>query len=411
MRTPRGASALPSRSMAGRWTLERARELDERDPLAEVRRRFELPHGMLYLDGNSLGALAGGVVQRVRAVVEDEWGTDLAASWVTGTWMDAPMRVGNRIASLIGARDGEVLVADTTSIALAKLVGAALAARPTRHVVLSSTDNFPSDLYAAAGMASRAGAALQVVDPRELAGAIGPTTALVCLTHVDFRTGALHSIPEITRAAHEAGALMLWDLCHSAGAVPVECEINGVDLAVGCTYKYLNGGPGSPSFLYVRRALQDTLDNPLPGWLGHESPFAFDQEYRPAAGIRRFLTSTPPVIQLAALDAALDAFDGFTIEDVRHKSSALGQVFIEVVDDAAVPALEVASPREPSQRGSQVSLRHARAADLIAAAADLGVVGDLRPPDICRFGLAAPYLSFEDVYRAAGMVLDAARAL
>lgn len=411
MSTAGGGPALPSRFMTGRWTLERVRELDERDPLAEVRLRFELPHGILYLDGNSLGALAEGVVQRVRSVVEDDWGTDLAASWVTGTWMDAPTRVGNRIAPLIGARDGEVLVADTTSIALAKLVGAALAARPDRHLVVSTTDNFPSDLYAAAGVATRAGATLQVVDPGELHGAIGTTTAVVCLTHVDFRTGTLHSVPEITRAAHEAGALMLWDLCHSAGAVPVDCEVHGVDLAVGCTYKYLNGGPGSPSFLYVRRALQDSLDNPLPGWLGHETPFSFEQEYRPASGIRRFLTSTPPVIQLAALDAALDAFDGITIEDVRHKSSALGQVFIDVVDDAGVPGLEVASPRDPSRRGSQVSLRHARAADVVAAAADLGVIGDLRPPDICRFGLAAPYLSFEDVYRAAGTVLDAVRAL
>lgn len=398
-------------TMAHRWTLDRVHELDEHDPLAEVRRRFELPHGLLYLDGNSLGALAGGVAQRVRAVVEDEWGVDLAASWVTGTWMDAPMRVGNRIARLIGARDGEVLVADTTSIALAKLVGAALAARPGRHVVVSTSDNFPSDLYAAAGMAARAGATLRVVDRSELPGALGDTVALVCLTHVDFRTGAVHSVPAVTRAAHDAGALMLWDLCHSAGAVPVGCEEHGVDLAVGCSYKYLNGGPGAPSFLYVRRALQDSLENPLPGWLGHEAPFGFEPEYRPAAGIRRFLTSTPPVLQLAALDAALDAFEGVTIEAIREKSSALGQLFIEMVDDAAVPGLDVASPRDADARGSQVSLRHPRATDVVAGAADRGVIGDLRPPDVCRFGLAAPYLSFEDVYRAVGTVLDVARTL
>lgn len=397
--------------MADRWTLDRARELDEHDPLAEMRSRFELPPGVVYLDGNSLGALASGVAQRLRAVTEDEWGVDLAGSWVHGRWMDAPFQVGNRIARLIGARDGEVLVADTTSIALAKLVGAALAARPGRHVVLTTTDNFPSDLYAAAAVSARAGAALRVVDRATLPEALGGDVALACLTHVDFRTGSLHSVPEVTRAAHEAGALMLWDLCHSAGAVPVGCEEHEVDLAVGCTYKYLNGGPGSPSFIYVRRTLHEELDNPLPGWLGHDAPFDFEAEYRAAPGIRRFLTSTPPVLQLAALDAALDAFEGVTIDAVRAKSAALGQLFIDVVDEAGVPGLDVASPRAPEARGSQVSLRHARAADLVVAAADRGAVGDLRPPDICRFGLAAPYLSFEDVLVAAGTVVEAARGL
>jgi kynureninase len=397
--------------VADRWTLDRVRELDEHDPLAEVRRRFELPHGIAYLDGNSLGALAAGVAKRLRTVVEDEWGVDLAGSWAHGSWMDAPITVGNRIARLIGAREGEVLVADTTSIALAKLVGAALAFRPDRHVVVSTADNFPSDLYAIAATASRYGATLRVVEPGELRHALGQDVALACVTHVDFRTGALHSIAETTRAAHDAGALMLWDLCHSAGAIPVGCEEHGVDLAVGCTYKYLNGGPGAPSFLYVRRSLQEALDNPLPGWLGHDMPFGFEPEYRPAPGIRRFLTSTPPVLQLAALDAALDAFEGVTIQAVREKSSALGQLFIEVVEDAEVPGLDVASPRDPAARGSQVSLRHARAADLVAAAADRGAVGDVRPPDICRFGLAAPYLSFEDVYGAAGTVVDVARTI
>lgn len=397
--------------MTERWTLDRVRELDERDPLAEMRRRFELPHGIFYLDGNSLGALACGVAQRVRTAVEDEWGVDLADSWVHGGWMGAPMRVGDRIAPLIGARPGEVLVADTTSIALAKLVGAALAARPDRHVVVSTTDNFPSDLYAATAVAARAGAELRVVDADELSSAITGEVAVVCMTQVDFRTGALHSVPEVTGAAHEAGALMLWDLCHSAGAMPVGCEEHHVDLAVGCSYKYLNGGPGAPSFLYVRRSLQEELENPLPGWLGHDAPFGFEPGYRPAAGIRRFLTSTPPVLQLAALDAALDAFEGVSIEAVREKSSALGQLFIDVVDDADVPGLEVATPRLADDRGSQVSLRHRRAADVVAGAADRGAVGDLRPPDICRFGLSAPYLSFEDVYRAAGIVLEVARGL
>jgi kynureninase len=397
--------------MADRWTLERVQQLDEDDPLAELRRRFDLPHGIVYLDGNSLGPLASGVAQRVRTAVEDEWGVELAGSWVRGSWMDAPVRVGNRIARLIGARHGEVLVADTTSIALAKLVGAALAARPGRHVVLSTTDNFPSDLYAAAATARRAGATLRVVDRADLSGAMDENVAVVCITHVDFRTSAVHSVPAITHAAHRAGALMLWDLCHSAGAVPVGCEEHEVDLAVGCTYKYLNGGPGAPSFLYVRRTLQDQLDNPLPGWLGHDDPFEFSLDYRPASGIRRFLTSTPPVLQLAALDAALDAFEGVSIEEIRAKSSALGQLLIGLVEEADVPELEVASPRDPERRGSQVSLRHPRAVEVLAAASDRGVVGDFRPPDIARFGLGAPYLSYEDVFRAAGTVVEVARAL
>jgi kynureninase len=397
--------------MTARWDLERARALDDADPLAEVRRRFVLPHDLLYLDGNSLGALGSSVAQRARHAIEEEWGQTLAASWSRGGWMDAPVRVGDRIARLIGARPGEVLVADTTSISLAKLVGAALSAQPSRRVVLSTTDNFPSDLYAAAGAARLAGATLRVVDPAALDAAMDEDVAVCCLTHVDFRTGALHSIPEITQAAHGVGALMLWDLCHSAGAVPVGCEEHGVDLAVGCTYKYLNGGPGAPSFLYVRRALQDRLENPLPGWLGHGEPFGFGLDWRPAEGIRRFLTSTPPVLALAALDAALDALEGVGIGDIRKKSVRLGEMFIEMVQDATVPLLEIASPLSPDGRGSQISLRHPRAGEAVAAASDRGAVGDFRPPDICRFGLAAPYLSYEDVFRAAEIVIDVARSL
>jgi kynureninase len=396
------------------WTLDRARSLDAEDPIGDVRKRFSLPPGVIYLNGNSLGPLPRTAGSRVRRTVEDEWGASLSSGWTGQGWMDAPQRLGDRIAPLIGAGPGEVLVADTTSVALAKLLGAALAARPERHTVVSSSDNFPSDLYVAAGVARRAGASLKVVDRAELAetlDGLAGDVAVCCLTQVDFRTGALLDLPAVTEAVHAAGALALWDLCHSAGVVPVGCETNGVDLAVGCTYKYLSAGPGAPSFVYVRRALQEPLDNPIPGWLGHADPFGFDLRWEPARGIRKFLTSTPPVLALSALDAALDIFGGVAIEQVREKSMALGELFVEVVETAAVPGLELASPREPHARGAQVSLRHPRAAELLGAAAARGVVGDLRPPSLCRFGLAPLALSFEDVFNGATAVVDAARSL
>ena len=387
--------------MAARWDLDRARALDRDDPLAKAREHFVLPAGIVYLNGNSLGALSKSVGERVQRLIDEEWGVDLGTAWHTRGWMDAPLAVGDRIAPLIGAGPGEVLAADTTSIALAKMLGAALAARPGRRVILSSTDNFPSDLFSAAGVARRAGAELRVVDKDDLPAALDQQTAVCCLTQVDFRTGRLHDLPALTDAAHEVGALALWDLCHSAGAVPVGCEEHGVDLAVGCTYKYLNGGPGSPSFIYVRSELQDQLENPLPGWLGHDSPFGFELEWRPARGVKRFLTSTPPVLALAALDAALDAFDGVTIESVREKSVALSSMLIDIVSDS----VEVASPLQPEERGSQVSLRHPAAAALVEAALQRGVLADFRAPDLVRFGMSPLYLSFENVFQAARTVV------
>lgn len=412
--------------------LARARALDAADPLAGLRARFALPgrgagtpgapppppgdgaDRVIYLCGNSLGPLAAGVPARVARTVEVEWGHQLAGAWRECGWMDAPGRIGDRIARLIGARPGEVLVADSTTVVLAKLVGAALAARPTRRVIVTTPDNFPSDLYAASGAARLAGAELRVVDGHELEdalGELGDQVALCCMTHVDFRTGALHDLARTTEAAHRHGALMLWDLSHSAGALPVGCRVNGIDLAVGCTYKYLNGGPGSPSFLYVRQELQGELVNPIPGWLGHATPFSFQAEWQEAPGIRRFLTSTPPVLALAALDAALDVFDGVTIEAVREKSRSLGALFAEVVEAADVVGLEIASPRDPEARGAHVALSHRRAPEVVAAAAERGVVGDVRPPDICRFGFPPLSLSFEEVALGATTVADVARSL
>lgn len=396
------------------WSLDRARALDAEDPIGQVRARFAVPPGTIYLNGNSLGPLPAAAVGRVLEATETEWGRSLSAGWSGLGWMEGPERLGDRIARLIGALPGEVLVADTTSVALTKLLGAALASRPERRVVLSSSDNFPSDLYVAAGVARRAGATLRVVERSELPATIaelGDDLAVCSLTQVDFRTGALLDLPSLTEATHAVGGLALWDLCHSVGVVPVDCETNGVDLAVGCTYKYLNAGPGAPAFLYVRSALQGALENPLPGWLGHAEPFTFDLDWEPAGGIRKFLTSTPPVLALSALDAALDAFEDVTIEQVRTKSMALGALFVDVVTGAGIPDLELASPSGADARGAQVSLQHPRAADLLQSAAQRGVMGDLRPPSLCRFGLSPLALSFEDVFRGAAAVVEAAHTL
>lgn len=393
------------------WTLDRARALDAEDPIGDARAKFAVPRGTIYLNGNSLGPLPAATAARVRETIETQWGTALSGGWTGRGWMNGPQRLGDRIAPIIGAGRGEVLVADTTSILLTKLLGAALAARPDRHVILSSSDNFPSDLYVAAGVARRAAATLRVVDRSELLAGLDDEVAVCCLTQVDFRTGALLDLPALTDAAHAVGAVVLWDLCHSAGVVPVGCEANGVDLAVGCTYKYLNAGPGAPAFLYVRRELQEELENPIPGWLGHAEPFAFDLEWEPTRGIGKFLTSTPPVVALSALDAALDVFEGVAIEDVRAKSKVLGQLFVDIVTAAGVPDLELASPASPDERGAQVSLRHPRAAELLQSAAQRGVVGDLRPPALCRFGLTPLALSFEDVFQGAERVVDAAVSL
>lgn len=396
--------------MEQRWTLELARSRDGSDPLKGKKDLFFLPDGVLYLDGNSLGAMARAVPAALEKLAA-EWGSGLIRGWRESGWMEAPERIGDKIAPLLGARPGEVIVSDTTTIAIHKVIGAALAARPERRVVVSTTDNFPSDLYAAGETARRNGGELRVVDRSELPDAIDESVAVVELTHVDYRTGALHDLPGTTKAAHDAGALMIWDLCHSAGAVPVGLEEHGVDLAIGCSYKYLNGGPGAPSFIYVRRELQRELGNPLPGWLGHARPFDFSATFEPADDIRRFITSSPPIAALAALEAALTVFEGVTIEEVRRKSIELTELFAEVVSSRDDTGLELVSPADPALRGSQVSFRHEAAEAVVTAAADKGVIGDFRPPDVCRFGLTPLYLSYEEVYQAGEIVSEVAAAL
>lgn len=384
-------------------TLDEALALDAADPLAPCRDRFVLPHNVIYLDGNSLGALPRTTSAAIAAVVEAQWGGDLIASWNKYDWIGAPQRVGDRIAPLIGAAPGEVLVGDSTSVNLFKLLAAALAARPGRHTILSEQGNFPSDLYIAEGLSGLTGARLEAVATDDVERAIDADTAVVMLTHVDYRSGRVHDMKRITAAAHDAGALMLWDLSHSAGAMVVDLHGAGADLAVGCGYKYLNGGPGAPAFLFVAGALHGQLDQPLSGWLGHAEPFAFERDYRPAPGIARFQAGTPSIIAMAALKAGLATFDGVAMTDLQAKSWRLSDLFIALAA-ARCPDLILASPT--GLRGSHVVFEHPDAFPLMQALIARGVIGDYREPNLLRFGFAPLYNGFADVWRAVDALAD-----
>jgi kynureninase len=384
-------------------TLDEALALDAADPLAHCRERFALPDGVIYLDGNSLGALPRAAAAAMADTVERQWGDDLIASWNKYDWIGAPQRLGDRIAPLIGAGKGEVLVGDSTSINLFKLLAAALAARPGRSTILSETGNFPTDLYIAQGLTGLTGATLRTVEADAVEGAIDGDTAVVMLTHVDYRGGRRHDMARLTAAAHAAGALMLWDLSHSAGAMAVDLRAAGADLAVGCGYKYLNGGPGAPAFLYVAERLQDQLASPLSGWLGHAEPFAFEPDYRPAPGIARFQAGTPSILAMAALEAGLATFDGVSMSDLEAKSRALSDLFIALVEERC-PDLTLASPR--GSRGSHLVFAHPHAFALMQALIGRGVIGDYREPDLVRFGFAPLYNSFADVWRAIAVMAD-----
>jgi kynureninase len=372
---------------------------DAADPLGRLRARFHLPPGVVYLDGNSLGPLPVSVPERVRAVVHEEWGTGLVRSWNDAGWWDAPRRAGDRIARLVGAHPGEVVVCDSTSVNLYKLLTAALRLRSDRKIVLTETGNFPTDLYIAGSAAAQHGAEVRAVDTGELHGALDGSVAVLLLTHVNYRTGEMHDLPELSASAHRAGALVLWDLAHSTGAVPVDLNGAGADLAVGCGYKYLNGGPGAPAFLFVASRWHDALDQPLTGWHGHAHPFAMAPRYEPAPGISRTLTGTPPILSLAALDAALDVFDEVTMADLRAKSVALCELLVALADER-VPDVRVVSPRAAERRGSQVCLAHPEAHAIIQALVARGVIGDYREPEILRFGLAPLFVGFADVWDA-----------
>ncbi|OCW57879.1 kynureninase [Hoeflea olei] len=366
---------------------------------------FVLPDGITYLDGNSLGPLPRAAAERARATVADEWGPLLITGWNKAGWMDLPRKLGDRIGKLIGAPEGSTVVGDTLSIKVYQALASALELRPERRVVLSDSGNFPTDLYMAKGLLDSLGKGheLKVVDPEAVADAIDESVAAIMLTQVDYRTGRLHDMKALTEKAHAHGALAIWDLAHSAGALPVDLTGCDADFAVGCTYKYLNGGPGAPAFIFVRPDLVDQVRPALSGWLGHAAPFAFDLDYRPGDGISRMRVGTPPVIQMAVLDAALDAFEGVDMADLRARSIELSEQFIAEVE-AACRDVTLASPRDPAHRGSQVSFRHPEGYAVMQALIARGIIGDFRAPDIIRFGFCPLYNTAEEVSRAAAAI-------
>ncbi|MFH9585470.1 kynureninase [Streptomyces luteogriseus] len=380
-----------------------AEKLDAVDELAGKRAEFVLDDDVVYLDGNSLGALPAVVPGRVEDVVRRQWGELRIRSWEESGWWTAPERIGDRIAPLVGAAPGQIVVGDSTSVNVLKaLVGAVRMAGEGRDELLVDATTFPTDGYIAESAARMTGRTLRPVAPADVPGALGERTAAVLLNHVDYRSGRLHDLPGLTAAAHEAGAIAVWDLCHSAGALPVGLDEHGVDLAVGCTYKYLNGGPGSPAYLYVRRELQDRFDSPLPGWNSHAEPFGMRTGYEPAAGALRGRVGTPDVLSMLALEAALEVWDGVPVEAVRAKSLALTDFFLECVA-AYVPEGRVAcvTPVAHEERGSQIALRCDDAGDVMKRLIERGVVGDFRAPDVLRFGFTPLYVGFADVERAA----------
>jgi kynureninase len=397
--------------MAARWpawccrrttelTRDEAEALDRADEIAAFRDRFVLREGVIYLDGNSLGALPKTAAAHVAHVVEREWGVSLIRSWTDHGWIDLQFRVGEKIGKLVGAAPGTTVVADSTSVNLFKLLAAALDQRPGRAVILTEDGNFPTDLYIAQGLAAllQRGHVLRQVPASRLAAALDRQVAVLMLTHVNYRSGAMHDMAALTRAAHAAGALALWDLSHSVGAVPLRLEADDVDLAVGCGYKYLNGGPGAPAFLHVAQRLQANLALPLTGWLGHADPFAFESRYRPAGGIARAVVGTPPILSLAALEVGIDIALEAPMAAVRAKSLRLAELFFALMEHEA--ELRLLTPRGQSARGSQVAFAHPHGYAIMQALIERGVIGDFRAPDVLRFGLAPLYVRFVDVWNA-----------
>ncbi|CAN7658099.1 kynureninase [Massilia sp. LjRoot122] len=388
---------------------------DERDPLRALRERFDLPDGVIYLDGNSLGARPKAALQRAQDVVAREWGEDLIRSWNTASWFDLPKRLGNRLAPLIGAREGEVVVTDTTSLNLFKALAAALhlqAGGPNaaRRTIVTERSNFPTDIYMAEGLAQwlQQGYRVRLVDStEELPAAVDEDCAVLMLTHVNYRTGYQHDMAHLTRHAHANGALTVWDLAHSAGAVPVDLHAAEADFAVGCTYKYLNGGPGAPAFIWVPQHHQEHFAHPLTGWWSHARPFAMAHGFSPCDGIGRALCGTQPVVSLALVECGLDVFEQTTMAAIREKSLALTDLFIELVESrCASHPLGLVTPREHARRGSQASFNHPHGYAVMAALIERGVIGDYREPEIMRFGFTPLYTGYADVWDAVGILKD-----
>jgi kynureninase len=388
-----------------------AAELDAHDPFAALREKFSLPAGVIYLDGNSLGALPIGVHERVASVIDQQWGDRLIRSWNESDWYDLPLSVGDRIAPLLGAGKGEVVVGDSTSVSLFRVLAAALRLRGDHQVVVTERENFPTDLYILNGLRQL----LPNLEVRFWDESTSPSSVLdgagvLMLTHVDYRTGRIRDMRELSAAAHAAGALTVWDLSHSAGVLSLDIARDGADFAIGCGYKYLNGGPGAPSYSWVSPALIEQVRQPLEGWLGHTNPFAFVPEYEPAPGIRRFVTGTQQVLSLAALDEALKLWEGISTVEIRRKSIAQTSRFIERVEtECQGYGLTLVSPRESELRGGQVSFAHESGYPIMQALISRGVIGDFRAPNILRFGLSPLYVRFTDIDRAAATLAEILR--
>lgn len=391
-------------------TLQDCRAFDAKDPLRALRDLFVVPEGVIYLDGNSLGAMPKTVPDRLARAAKDEWGQGLIRSWNAAGWYDMPRRLGDKIAALIGARDGEVVATDTTSINLYKVLSAAItiarADDPTRRVIVSERTNFPTDLYIAQALCRERGCELRLVEDEAVIPALTADVAVLMLTHVNYRTGAMHDMRAITKVAHDAGVLAIWDLCHTAGAVPLDLRAADADFAIGCGYKYLNGGPGAPAFVWAHPRHRERFEQPLAGWWSHVAPFEFTPEYRPAAGIARYLCGTQPVLSMTALECGLDAFAAAQplggIEALRRKSLALTDLFMALVEErCAQHGLAVVTPRDHARRGSQVCLaRDEGAYAVVQALIARDVIGDFRAPDVLRFGFTPLYTTFEDAWNA-----------
>ena len=387
-------------------TLKKAQQLDAADALAFARERFRLPEEAIYLDGNSLGALPVAALDALSDTASNQWGTDLIASWNKHGWIDWPTRIGARLAPIVGAKPGELLIADSTSVCLFKVVAAAVRARPGRKTILTQKRNFPTDLYVVQGLADMLGLTVKAVEPDAIVASIDSDTAVITLTHVDYRSAAFYDMAAVNDAARAAGSLVVWDLSHSAGAIEIDLHGARSELAIGCGYKYLNGGPGAPAFLYVAERMQEKLRSPLQGWMGHAEPFAFVDEYRAADGILKFLTGTPSILAIAALEAGLATFDGIAMRDLAAKSRSLSELFIAEVEARCGSEVQLASPRDPVQRGSHVVFAHPEGHAVMQALIARGVVGDFRAPDLMRFGFAPLYNSHAEMVRAAQILAD-----
>ena len=387
-------------------TVDEARKLESADPLAFARERFRLPESLIYLDGNSLGALPAAAPAALAEIAERQWGEDLIASWNRHGWIEWPTRIAAKLSPIVGAKPSELLIADSTSVCLFKMLAAAARARPGRRTVLSQKRNFPTDLYVTQGLCEMLGLTLRTVEPEEIVSAIDGDTAIVTLTHVDYRSAAFYDMRAINETARSAGALVVWDLSHSAGAIELDLNGSGAELAVGCGYKYLNGGPGAPAFVYVADHLQGEFHSPLQGWMGHAEPFAFVDDYRPAEGVLKFLTGTPSILALAALEAGLATFEGIAMRDLAAKSRSLSRLFVDEVEARCGDQVRLASPRDPLRRGSHVVFAHPEGYAMMQALIARGVIGDFRAPDLMRFGFAPLYNTHAEMVRAAEVLSD-----